>query len=230
MTLPHSPEKPLPTPEQYEHAARKVDALIDESVWDMERFWFNRLGFISHGGTKSETRLLVRVNQFGKRIQSLEPSNESKATSGTLTKERIVSYGAAAGLAIVGRLHGKVLYTKDIIHHTSLAGTDIADKDLVTLIARSGEAGLTLMGRGATTLIDQWQERLTDDTEKGVLFKHMIGLVAVGAWNAHNLDNIEAANRYETARFADEVEKIDLDSEEFHRQIMTLLEDGHSSS
>jgi hypothetical protein len=223
MTLPHSPETPLPTPDQYEHAARRVDASIDESVWDIERFLFNRLRFISDGGTQVERRLLVRASQFGKRIQNLEPSDESKATSDTLTNERVVSYGAAAGLAIVGRLHGKVLFTKDIIHHTSLSGTDTADKDLVTLIAQSGEAGLTLMGSGTTTLIDQWQERLTDDTEKGVLFKHMTGLVAVGAWNAHNLDNIEAANRYDAMLFEQTVNALDSDSPEFEAELRKML-------
>lgn len=222
MTLPHSPETPLPTPQQYEHAARMVDASIDETVGGIERYLFNRIRFISDGGTLNERRLLIKANQYG---SHLEKRDIRQALSGdtSLKTVRTVALGTAAGHAVVEKLHGRALHTRDIIDHTILINEDLDPNDLRVLIARAGEEGLDLIGDRTGMILDRWQELLTQDFEQGTLFKHMIGLVALGASTAHSAYNIQEANRYEAMRAEAEINRYGSESPEFQERLQALL-------
>ena len=221
MTLPHSPETPLPTPHDYERAARCVDGSIDETVGGVERFLYNKSHFYNFG-MPSEKRLLRRVDQYGQRIEPQDHAS-NRLIDETQSSRRILGYGAVAGLVVVEKLHGRILFTRDILDNTPFAGRSLSSVDIKNLILTHGDEGLEIMGDRTVALIEKWQELLTQDIEKGLLFKHMIGLIALGAHNAHHAYNVAEADRYEMQRFAEEIDRIGSGSPEFDEELNRML-------
>lgn len=217
MRMP-SPEIPLPDQSDYFWSAELVDEEAQSRYGGINRFLFHKERAL-RDDSQGVVRLVTKAYQYGNR---LEPRHEvsGQLLDPTSTTALSVRLGIVAGLVIVERFHRKVFYTRNVLDYLPQNVKTTNAHVLRARIRVMGEQGLDLLGDKTVKIAEKWQDAISEDSEKQLLFMQNIGLVALGARNAHIAHNRSVDRQAFEQKYAD----FNVDSPEFDAEIAAFLE------
>lgn len=212
-----SPELPLPDQSDYFRSAEMADIDADATYGGINRFLFRKERAYREN-SQGVVRLVTKAYQYGAR---LEPRHEvsGRLVDPTQQTSLVARLGAVGGLVIVEKLHRKVLYTKGVFDNLPYNLQTADPRTLRRYITEMGEQGLDLLGDKTVRVAERWQDAISDDAERQKLFLETLGVVALGAYNAHVAYNKSASAQ----AFAAEYANFDPMTPEFDMEISAFL-------
>jgi len=209
MTTP--PEKiPLPDQSDYFRSAELADHEAQSTYGSISRYLFHKERAF-RDDTQGVVRIVTRAGQIGRTLQPPESGSDRVVA---------VRLGAVGSLVIIEKFHHRVLFTRSIIDSLPYDMRSSDPETLLKQIKEMGEEGLDILGDHTVRLAERWQDWVTNNPG---LFLNMMGVVALGARNAHIAYNNSAEENADRKAIEQDFANFDPDSPELNREIEGLL-------